>query len=197
MYDFITIERRYGSGGHEIAQKLSSRTGYKLYDKNILIETCKRMDVPYNYLYDMDEKAADKMFFKAPSSRANVKDISLLPLESQIYLQEKEIILEAAETPGAIFVGRCASEILEDKNILKVFITADDEYRIKRAIDVEKIPKDQAQETMKKSDKRREKFFTSHSGVSWASDNYFDLIIDSGRLGIESCVDILEILIQK
>ena len=33
MYDVITIERRYASGGHEIGKKLAEALGYKLYDR--------------------------------------------------------------------------------------------------------------------------------------------------------------------
>ena len=33
MYDYITIERKYGSGGHKIADTLAERLNYRLYDR--------------------------------------------------------------------------------------------------------------------------------------------------------------------
>ena len=43
MYDYITIERTYGSGGHKIAEQLAKRLNYRLYDRSVVVETCKRM----------------------------------------------------------------------------------------------------------------------------------------------------------
>jgi cytidylate kinase len=188
MYDFVTFERLYGSGGQEIATQLSKRLDYRLYDRGVLVETCKRMDVAYSYISQLDETAPSKLFFRAPGST--------LSLEEQIFETEREIIREAAEKPGAIFVGRCASEVLRDKRVLRVFITADDEWRLDRAVTVENIPADQAEGQMRKTDKRREKFFNAHAGNNWRSPEYFDLILNSGRLGINTCVNLLEDIIR-
>ena len=191
MYDYITIERKYGSGGHEIATALAERLKYQLYDRGVVVETCKRMGLNYEMVSSMDEQNPIKPIFKAKGSDNH------LSLEEQIYNTESEIIREAAENPGCVFVGRCASEILKDKKCLRIFITAADDYRMKRALEVEKLDADKAEDIMKKFDKKREKFFTTHSGAKWASPDYFDLIINSGKLGTEACVDMLEQLIKK
>ena len=190
MYDFITIEREYGSGGHSIAEALSKRLKYDLYDQNVVVETCKRMDLSYDQVSKMDEQNAIKPIFKA-------KGPEYPALEDQIYDTEVKIIQEAAETPGKIFVGRCASEILRDKKCLKVFIKADKEFRLNRTLNVEKIAPNEAEGVMQKFDKRREKFFTKHSGAQWGSSDYFDLVLNSGALGVDACVDILELLAKK
>ena len=184
MYDYITIERKYGSGGHEIAAKLAKKLGYRLYDRGVVVETCKRMGLSYDVVSGMDEQTPVKAIFKAPGGN--------LSMEDQIYNTEVEVIREAADTPGCVFVGRCASEILKDKKCLKVFITANDDFRKDRTLNVEKIEADKADEVMKKFDKKREKFFTTHSGAKWGSEDYFDLIINSGELGEDACVAILE-----
>ena len=188
MYDYVTFERQYGSGGQEIATKLSERLGYKLYDRGVLVETCKRMDMDYAYIHELDETAPSKLFFRAPGSN--------LSLEEQIYNTEVEVIKEAAQSAGCIFVGRCASEVLKDKKVLRVFVTASEEYRLGRAVSVENIPKDKAEDEMRKVDKRREKFFVSHAGSNWKSPEYFDLIINSGSIGIDAAVDMLEKIIK-
>ncbi|MCR5639779.1 MAG: cytidylate kinase-like family protein [Lachnospiraceae bacterium] len=190
MYDYITIERRYGSGGQAIATELSKKLSYRLYDRGVVVETCKRMGLNYDLVAGMDEQNPIKPIFKA---RGNEH----LSVEEQIYQTESEIIREAAEQPGAIFVGRCASEILKDKKCLKVFITANDDYRTKRAVTVEQIPEAKVEEVMHKFDKRREKFFTSHSGATWGSNEYFDVILNSGTLGVNACVAVLEALIKQ
>ena len=58
----IAIGREFGSGGHEIAEKLSELYGIKLYDKNILqnIAEAKNVDVASYEKYDEVPK---KMIF--------------------------------------------------------------------------------------------------------------------------------------
>ncbi|MCR4673970.1 MAG: cytidylate kinase-like family protein [Lachnospiraceae bacterium] len=190
MYDYITIERRYGSGGHEIATELSKRLKYRLCDRNVVVETCKRMELPYEQVSVMDEQNPIKPIFKPKGNEH-------LSLEDQIYNTEVEIIREAAEKPGCIFVGRCAAEILKDKKCLKVFITASDEFRMNRALTVEGLDASKAKDVMQKFDRTREKFFTTHSGAKWGSSEYFDLVLNSGELGISACVSILEQLAKN
>ena len=186
MYDYITIERKYGSGGHEIAEKLAKKLNYRIYDRGVVVETCKRMGLSYDQVSTMDESNPIKPFFRAPGENPS--------MEEKIFDKEVEIILEAAQQPGAVFVGRCASAILKDKKCLKVFITADDQYRKGRAVTVENIEASKAEEVMRKFDKKREKFFQLHSGEKWGSSEYFDLILNSSELGEEACIAVLETL---
>jgi cytidylate kinase len=186
MYDYITIERTYGSGGHKIAEQLAKKLNYRIYDRSVVVETCKRMGLDYDVVSGMDEQNPVKTFFNAPGEN--------LSMEEKIYKTEVDIIKEAAEQPGCIFVGRGASEILKDKKCLKVFITASEAYRRGRARDVEKIEENKIDETMKKFDKKREKFFTTHSGAKWGSIEYFDLIIDSEEISVDGAVAMLEAL---
>ena len=189
MYDFITIERKYGSGGHEIADKLAKKLNYRLYDRGVVVETCKRMGLSYDMVSGMDEQTPVKAIFKVPGQEH-------LSLEEQIFNTETDIIKEAAETPGAIFVGRCASEILKDKKVLRVFITAETAYRLERARNVEKIEAGKAEEVMRRFDKKREKFFTTNSKAKWGDTDYFDLIINSGKITADDAVAMLEALVK-
>jgi cytidylate kinase len=184
MYDYIAIERTYGSGGHKIAEQLAKRLNYRLYDRGVVVETCKRLGLDYDVVSTMDEKNPVKTFFNAPGEN--------ITMEEKIYNTEVKIIQEAIAEPGCIFVGRCASELLKDKKCLKVFITASEEYRKERAKNVEKIEGSKVDEVMRKFDKKREKFFTTHSGAKWGSIEYFDLIIDSEAVSEEECVALLE-----
>ncbi len=189
MYDYITIEREYASGGNEIAKKLAEKLNFRLYDHRVLVETCKRLDMPYEMVSSMDEQNSVKPFFQDYGKE-------YVSFEDKIFQTEKEIILEAAETAGCIFVGRCASEILKDKRCLKVFITASKAYRLDRAVKVEKIASSDAESVMRKFDKRREKFFNAHAKGKWGSSDYFDMILNSGTMGTETCIALLEAAIS-
>ena len=184
MYEFITIERSYGSGGHQIAKALAKKLNYRIYDHEVLEETCARLNMPYVKIANMDENLPVKNPF-------SMRGEKYMPLEEQIYNTEKEIILEAAKEPGGIFVGRCACEILKEYRCLKVFVTAGEDFRMKRALEVEKVDPNNAESIMQKFDTRRKKFFTAHAKAKWGDTEYFDMILNSGELGIDACVDIL------
>ena len=111
MYDYIAIERTYGSGGHKIAEQLAKKLNYRLYDRSVVVETCKRMGLDYDVVSGMDEQNPVKTFFNAPGDNPS--------MEEKIYNTEVDIIKEAAEQPGCVFVGRGASEILKDKRFLR------------------------------------------------------------------------------
>lgn len=190
MYEFITIERSYASGGHQVATELAKKLNYRLYDHEVLVETCRRLDMPYIMIADMDENIPAKNPFA-------VRGDKYLPLEEQIFNTEKEIILDAVKEPGCIFVGRCACEILKDYKCLKVYITADKDFRMNRAIEVEKIEPNNVEKMMQKFDTRREKYFSAHANTKWGAPEYFDMILNSGELGIDACVDILSAACQS
>ncbi|PYV50402.1 MAG: hypothetical protein DMG92_07825 [Acidobacteria bacterium] len=45
MYRVITIEREYGCGAAEIARKLASKLGWKLWDKDLTAEIARVVNV--------------------------------------------------------------------------------------------------------------------------------------------------------
>ena len=92
MYDYITIERKYGSGGHEIAKKLAKKLGYRLYDRGVVEQTCKKMGLSYEEVANMDEQTPIKPIFKTPG-------IDYTTLAEKISNTEADIIKEAANEP--------------------------------------------------------------------------------------------------
>ena len=74
---------------------------------------------------------------------------------------------------------------------MKVFITADDAFRKERTIEVEKVDPGQAENTMRKNDNRRKKYFTAHAKAKWGTPEYFVIVLNSGELGLDACVDVL------
>ena len=68
MYNIITIERRYASGGNEIGKRLADALGYKLYDRNILMEAAQRLDIPFSRLKDWKRAAREafSLIFQEP-----------------------------------------------------------------------------------------------------------------------------------
>ncbi len=181
MYNIVTIERRYASGGNEIGKKLAEALGYKLYDRNILIKAAKNLEIPYFQIEDLDESTA-----------GGLSGNRELPLADKLFLEEERIIEEAAAKGNCVIVGRASGYILrEHVNALRVFVYADKQKRIQRAIEREGIQQSEAENALKRNDKRRGGFYNSVTNWEWGAPEYYDLFLNAGELGIDRCVRIL------
>lgn len=193
MYRYITIEREYASGGNEIGKRLAEELGYGFYDRNILTEAAKRLDIPATYISKLEETKTDSILFNLAQTALGGSGARDLPLAERLFLEEKSIIEEAAKEGNCVIVGRCAGEILKEySSCLKVFIYADYRQRINRAVHVENLTPEQAEDTLKSFDRKRSSFYHSHSGLVWGNRENFDILLNSSKLGIDTCVQILK-----
>lgn len=194
MYKIITMEREFASGGNEIGRRVAKKLGIELYDRNILVEAAKRLEIPAIYIEELEETAPGSIIFNLYKTAigGSHKDGQNLSMSERLFQEEKKIIEEIVEKQDCVIVGRCASYILRDRtDCLKVFVHADKDYRLNRAIQEEKLSVNEAEEILRKSDRRRGSFFNAHTSWRWRDMDHFDICLDSGRLGIDCCVDIL------
>ena len=193
MYNIVTIERKFASGGNEIGRKLAEALGYKLYDRNILLEAAKNLKIPFVQIEELEEASAGSLLFNLSKTPfGGVSKNKDLPLADKLFLEEKRIIEEAAEEGKCVIVGRAAGYILRDrKDCRKVFIHAEDEKRIKRAIEKEGYSEQEAENAVKKNDKRRSGFYRSVTNHEWGDPKRHELYMDSGKLSMDLCLKIL------
>ena len=182
MYNIVTIERRYASGGNEIGQKLAEALGYKLYDRNILIKAAKNLEIPYFQIEDLDESTAGGILMNlAKTGLGGLSGNRELPLADKLFLEEERIIEEAAAKGNCVIVGRASGYILrEHVNALRVFVYADKQKRIQRAIEREGIQQSEAENALKRNDKRRGGFYSSVTNWEWGAPEYYDLFLNAG-----------------
>lgn len=192
MYHVITIERSYASGGNEIGRKLAEALGYKLYDRDILIEAASNLGILPMYIENLEETTSGSFIFNLSKSSPGGNSSDKAPMADKLFAEEKRIIEKAAEAGGCVIVGRAAGYILKDReDCLRVFIHADKEKRVKRAIEREGVKQSEAENALKKYDKRRKGFYNSVTKWEWGDPKYFELCLDSGKLGVELCTKVL------
>ena len=189
----ITIEREYASGGREIGQKVAQELGISFYNREILEMASERCGVSVDYL-DSAEEAAPKSFLYTLMLSSNptrsIEDN--LPLSDKVYIVETNIIRELAEKEDCVIVGRCASYILRDLDrMFSTFIYADTEARVKRAVESYGIEPRRAEAMLRKSDKRRETFYSINTGGNWYDKSNYALCMNSSALGIDLCAEMI------
>src|SRR6202161_4869185 len=62
MIKIITIEREYGSGGGEIAQRLAKKLGWKLWDQLLTEEIARLADCPKSVVEGREERT-DPLYY--------------------------------------------------------------------------------------------------------------------------------------
>lgn len=118
-------------------------------------------------------------------------------MEESSYATESEVIKKLAENP-CIILGRCASEILADQpNVFNIYIVADKEDRVHRIMQKEDLSYEDAKIMLEQNDKARAAYYNENTGKLWGDVNNYHMILDTSKLGIENCADILMRYFEK
>lgn len=194
----ITISREYGSGGREIGQMAAKKLGMEFYDKELIDAAAKDIGFPSDLVADREQRLTNSLLYNF--AMGTLYGISYpkepketdLPLTEQIFLAQKKAIVEAAKRGPSVFVGRCADYILKSRpDVLRVFVYADRNVRKRRAVDEYGEIEEYIDEFMHQTDKRRRIHYENYTNQKWGDRGNYDLMLNSGELGIERCISII------
>jgi len=198
-YNIIAIERQYASGGRIIGEILAQKLGGKFYGEEILELAGKELNIEYEGEYHIEEVAiSDVADALATMDELSAHSILGNNFRDNYSAAVDNIIKNLAKEKNVVFIGRAAANILCDrKDCLRVFIYADEDSRVKRAIQEYGIKERHAISVLHRNDKRRRSFFGGKSEKEWFDMSHYDVCLNSGVLGIEGCVKILETIIEN
>lgn len=188
---FITIEREYGSGGTRIARLLAERTGVPCYGSEILEQVSRKYKISVEKIQKYEENVTNSFLYSLfMLHRLESGSADMLTEEGHIFVAEQAAIKEMAAQGPAIFLGHCASEALKGRaGVVKVFIRCSDpERKRERILEDYGIPEHEMEGTRKRFDKKRANYYYANTLQKWDDLKIYDMVLDSGRLGIEGCV---------
>ena len=194
----ITISREYGSGGRQVGLTVAKKLGMEFYDKELIDAAAKEIGFPTEMIADREQRLTNSLLYNFAMGTLygiaypREPKVSELPLTEQIYQAQKKAIEEAAKRGSCIFVGRCADYILKSRpDVLRVFIYADWDIRKRRAIEEYGEIEEYIDEFMYQTDKRRRIHYENYTNQKWGSRENYDLMLNSGDLGLDKCVELL------
>ena len=115
-----------------------------------------------------------------------------LPISDQLYIIQHNIIKDLAEKERCVIVGRCADYVLRDRpDCLHTFFHADTAFRADRIVRLYGERPEKPEKRLKEKDDKRRAYYRHYTGHQWGLAENYDICLDSGRLGIDQCVDIL------
>lgn len=184
----ITISRLYGSAGRGIGHSVAEKLGLECYDSQIITKIAEESGFDVNYVKENSEATAEAGFFAALSGI----DFYAHSNRDEIWILQSRIINEIADRGPCVIVGRCADYILRGKkDLLKVFIYADEEDRIRRITEDYKEAGENPLKQLKANDKRRATYYDIYTDQKFGDYHCYDLCLSSSSLGIETCAKII------
>ena len=109
----VTITRQFGSMGRPIAKKMAEKLGIEYYDRDIVDQAAKKLNLPVSVVDEVEETAKKvkvspfaRMMFPLGKGTSNTQD--------KIFEAQQNIIKFLAEKETCIIVGRCADFTLEE-----------------------------------------------------------------------------------
>lgn len=191
----LTIGRQYGSGGHEIGERLSKELNIDLYDKEILLGATKQSGIDQKIIESFDEKPTNSFLYSLVMGTRSGKNIPgeyEIPLPGKIFLAEFDSIKKIAEEKSGIFIGRCADYALKDyDNCVSIFIYAPLEERIERIKQRQNVSANDAAEIIRRTDKQRASYYNYYTTRKWGNIDSYQVCIDSSLCGIEGTVGVI------
>lgn len=123
------------------------------------------------------------------SSQNDIYD-NLLSLDAskEAIINQSQVIKKIANSGESVIIGRCADYILkENENLIKIFIYAPMDYKIKNIIKNYGDNKKEAQEHILKSDKARATYYGVIANQVWGDKDNYDLCLNA-KIGNENLV---------
>ena len=143
-----------------------------------------------------DERATSSLLYSLVMGTygfgGGVAGMNDMPINDKLFLIQADIIRKAAEKGACVIVGRCADYVLrERKDCLKVFIHADRDSRLRRAVEKYGIDPAKVSDFLTKKDKQRANYYNFYTNKKWDSMQNYDLTIDSSVFTSEQAVELI------
>ncbi len=182
----ITIGREHGSNGHLIAAGLAEELDYRCLDKEIVDRAAEDSNFNKAILASYDEKRISPYFTDTPHYMGMGEGFRL---STQIAAAQFDAIRALAETGDSVFVGRCADYVLRSRSdLLRVFIMAPLDFRIRTMMDRQGLTEDQARKLIRQVDKDRSSYYKYYTDQIWGEIDNYDLCINSAVTGVDGAV---------
>ena len=172
----VTINRQFGTGGHEVGAEIARRLGVKLLDKQILQAVARKFDIGQETVEKLDK----------------YHELGQELTSNELFEAQAAVIKQIASEESCVIIGRCASHIFRDHpNSLKIFLHSPMEKRIKRIVEKYGVDEADAKLMIVDNDYTRELYTKKYTGSEWYDARNYDISLDVSKFGLNGSVDYL------
>ncbi len=172
---WITVSRKMGTHGSDIAKRVASELGYRFYDTEAISHMAQELGVVERGR-GIEEQAPS--LFQRIFSERPIGYIARLC----------SVLHEVAKQGDAVFLGRSSHLLLRDfPCALHVWVTASLETRIRTLLE-EGWTREAAARRIRRSDDERSAVVKFAFGVDWEDPARYDLVLNMDKLSVDVAV---------
>lgn len=188
----ITIGREFGSGGHEIGQKLAKKLGIAFYDNKIITETAKKLGLDSAFVKQIEQNISTSRLFEHIITDRQVPAYIDLSEDDKVFIAQCQIIRNLASQRSCVIIGRVANYILKDHpNCLKLFVVSNIDFASQRVMNEFGYDKEKAIKEINRINKVRANHYWQYTNRNWNDAGQYDIVINSSSLGISNSVNLI------
>ncbi|MEX0769998.1 MAG: cytidylate kinase-like family protein [Balneolaceae bacterium] len=184
-YPVITISREFGARGAAMAELLGKKTGFKVWDKELLGAIADHLGSDQKLLETLDERRQEIVedtvagFIKNIHTNVN-------------YLRTLIRVVKTIEEQGNdIIVGRGANYICQHPSSFHIRVVCPLKKRISEYAKRENISTTEARRIIEQKDRERADFIKSNFYKEVATPSDYDLLINSDTFTLEQMADLV------
>ncbi|HEY2784937.1 MAG TPA: cytidylate kinase-like family protein [Fimbriiglobus sp.] len=182
----VAVSREAGARGWSISQLVGKGLGWQVFDQEQLDSLVR------------DEQARASLLAGIPAGARHWADAQLSRLGRDRVLavgpaatEVARLLLTVAARGEVVLVGRGAGFLLPPETTVHVRIVAPLEERVGYVGQWLRLTRDEASAEVKTRDHRRSLFLSHLLGRDPSETNRYDLVLNSSRLGEETCADLI------
>lgn len=180
----VAIANLPAAGGEEVGRLVAEALGYGLFGREIVDEIAQRRGIRQELVHGLDERV------RSVIERYVAGFLGDRPFTESDYLRE---VVRTVTTLGrrgmAVVVGRGSAFILPPEDALRVFVAAPTAARIDRYAKLHGLDRAHAETRLAQEDGTRSEFVRHHFGARLDDPLAYDLVVNTGALGIEVAAD--------
>ncbi len=197
MLPVITINRQYGSGGHELGERIAKELDIPYYDKSLIALAAKESGYSEEVFAHADERATNSLLYSMVTGSYGFAHrvtggVGDMPINDKLFIVQSDIIKKAANEGPCVIVGRCADYILREfPNVLRVFVHGDKNARVRRIVEKELADRKKAPDFVNKKDKQRGNYYNFYTNRRWDDVNNYNLTVDTSLFTMGQAVSLV------
>ncbi|MBO5727220.1 MAG: cytidylate kinase-like family protein, partial [Oscillospiraceae bacterium] len=178
--------------GKTVGKMLAKKLNIPFYNHEIVSMASEESGI--NAVYFSDERLKPSLIERL---RTRGGDTSVLNDSRERYLtddalfeHQTKVIRRLANEGPCVIVGRCADFVLKGrKDVVRVFVHADDDFCLEQAMLVNSLSVSQVKKKIAEVDEYHAKYYKYHTGKDWYDARNYDLSLNSGVLGFEGTMN--------
>jgi len=207
----VTISRQFGAAGLAVGRGLAERLDAELLDSAIIAQVAVRSGIPESEIESYDERlptfwqrVTSALASSSPEpmmvDTAYFENVPSASMPDRLATVTRAVIEEAAQRGNAVIIGRGGAWIVGKRpDALNVHLHASTDARVRYLLArVEEVPADARPEEKslrdlcRSIDAARGEYLKRVYNVDWLDSRNYDVALDTGRLGVEGTIDLIE-----